>query len=274
MIDLEPHGLKALYTGIIREQLLVDFYNRLANEAPNQIHKNNILYALECKRSNLNDLVSMFTAITGKQPEYQNNVLSFSSYEEGLRIAHQAELMDCERYQHDYYRCRQPHVQQILLQIYNQKCEDATRIGWLKKRVPIKLKDYGGQPFVVNIDEAAKQNKTYRTAFWTGEKLQVTLMSIGVGEDIGLEVHPTTDQFLRIEEGQGFVQMGDSPDQLDYTANVYDDFAIMIPAGKWHNLTNTGNKPIKLYAIYAPPEHPFGTVHETKAIAMAAEASE
>lgn len=274
MIDLEQQGLEALYTGIVREQLLVEIYNRLAPEAPDLIQKNNILYAIECKKSNLNELVNVFAALTGKQPHYQNEVLSFGSYEEGLRMAHQAELLDCNRYQHDYYRCKQPHVQQVLLQTYYQKCEDATRIGWLKKRLPIKLKDYGGQPFVVNIDEAAKQNKTYRTALWTGEKLQVTLMSIAVGDDIGLEVHPTTDQFIRIEEGQGVVQMGDSQDQLDYTAEVYDDFAIMIPAGKWHNLTNTGNKPIKLYAIYAPPEHPFGTVHETKAIAIASEASE
>ncbi|KKC49890.1 cupin [Paenibacillus sp. D9] len=131
-----------------------------------------------------------------------------------------------------------------------------------------KLMDYGSQPFVVNIDQAAKQNNTYRTALWTGKHFQVTLMSINVGDDIGLEVHPTTDQFIRIEEGQGLVQMGDSKDKLDFQEMAYDDYAIMIPAGKWHNLTNTGNTPLKIYVIYAPPEHPYGTVHETKAIAM------
>lgn len=134
------------------------------------------------------------------------------------------------------------------------------------RRIP--LKDYGKQPFVVNIDQAAKQNNTYRTAIWTGEHLQVTLMSIDVGDDIGLEVHPDVDQFLRIEEGQGLVQMGDQRDQLDFRAEVYDDYAIMVPAGKWHNLINTGNRPLKLYTIYAPPEHPFGTVHRTKVDAM------
>ncbi|CAH2214816.1 putative enzyme; cupin family [Tepidibacter aestuarii] len=134
-----------------------------------------------------------------------------------------------------------------------------------------KLKDYGPEPFVVNINEATKQNDTYRTALWTGENLQVTLMSIDVDDDIGLEVHPTVDQFIRIEEGKGLVQMGDTKDKLDYQEKVYDDFAIMIPAGKWHNVINTGNKPLKLYAIYAPPEHPHGTVHETKADAETAE---
>jgi mannose-6-phosphate isomerase-like protein (cupin superfamily) len=84
-------------------------------------------------------------------------------------------------------------------------------------------------------------------------------------------LHPTTDQFIRIEEGQGLVQMGDSKDKLDFQEMAYDDYAIMIPAGKWHNVTNTGNKPLKIYVIYAPPEHPYGTVHETKAIAMSAE---
>ncbi len=135
----------------------------------------------------------------------------------------------------------------------------------------IKLKDYGPEPFVVNIDEATKQNSNYRTALWTGDNLQVTLMSIKVGGDIGLEIHPTVDQFIRIEEGQGMVKMGDKKDQLNYQERVYDDFAIMIPAGKWHNVINTGDKPLKLYAIYAPPEHPRGTVHKTKADTLASE---
>ncbi|MFC4811797.1 cupin domain-containing protein [Paenibacillus sp. GCM10023250] len=133
------------------------------------------------------------------------------------------------------------------------------------------LQDYGPLPLVVNIDYAAKFNTNYRTALWTGKHLQVTLMSINVGEDIGLEVHPTTDQFIRIEAGQGFVQMGDSKDHLDFQAMASDGYAIMVPAGKWHNVTNTGHQPLKVYVIYAPPEHPFGTVHETKAIAMASE---
>ncbi|MDR4904232.1 cupin domain-containing protein [Bacillus mycoides] len=135
----------------------------------------------------------------------------------------------------------------------------------------ISLKDYGSEPFVVNINEAAKQNNTYRTALWTGKHLQVTLMSINVGEDIGLEIHPDVDQFLRIEQGQGIVQMGKSKDNLNFQRNAYDDFAIMIPAGTWHNVTNTGNIPLKLYSIYAPPNHPFGTVHVTKADALAME---
>ncbi|MGA9288596.1 MAG: cupin domain-containing protein [Anaerobacillus sp.] len=135
----------------------------------------------------------------------------------------------------------------------------------------ISLKDYGAEPFVVNINEAAKKNNTYRTALWTGTHLQVTLMSLNVGEDIGLEMHPNVDQFLRIEQGQGIVQMGKSKDHLHFERNVYDDSAIMIPAGTWHNVINTGNIPLKLYSIYAPPNHPFGTVHVTKADAMADE---
>ena len=96
-------------------------------------------------------------------------------------------------------------------------------------------------------------------------------MSIDVGEDIGLETHPNLDQFIRIEEGQGITLMGDTKDCLDFQRRVYDDYAIFIPAGKWHNLINTGNNPLKLYSIYAPPEHPYGTIHETKEDAEAAE---
>lgn len=130
---------------------------------------------------------------------------------------------------------------------------------------PIQLKDYGPCPYVVNIEEATKQNDYYRIALWTGEYLQLTLMSINPGDDIGLELHEDHDQFIRIEEGQGIVMMGDRKDQLDFKAEVYDDDAIFIPAGKWHNLINTGCTPLKLYSIYAPPEHPRGTIHRTKA---------
>lgn len=133
------------------------------------------------------------------------------------------------------------------------------------------LKDYGPKPFVVNINRATKQNNTFRTALWTGKHFQVTLMSIGIGEDIGLEMHSNVDQFLRVEQGRGIVKMGKSKDNLNFQRNVYDDSAIVIPAGTWHNVINTGNTPLKLYSIYAPPNHPFGTVHKTKADAAAAE---
>ena len=78
-------------------------------------------------------------------------------------------------------------------------------------------------------------------------------------------MHPDVDQFLRIESGQGFVQMGESRERLTFRQPVYDDFAVIVPAGTWHNITNLGNKPLKLYSIYAPPNHPLGTVQWTKA---------
>ncbi|WP_458414652.1 cupin domain-containing protein [Schinkia sp. CFF1] len=141
----------------------------------------------------------------------------------------------------------------------------------LKNKNPIEINDYGPKPFVVDINAASKQNKTYRTALWTGNHLQVTLMSINVGGDIGLEVHPNVDQFLRIEQGQGIVQMGRSKNNVNFERKVRDDTAIMIPAGTWHNVINTGRTSLKLYSIYAPPQHPHGTVHVTKADAMVAE---
>lgn len=134
-----------------------------------------------------------------------------------------------------------------------------------------KFKDYGKEPFVIDIEDAAESNNTFRTALWTGEHLQVTLMSIDINEDIGLELHTDVDQFLRIEDGQGLVQMGDTKDNLSYQRTVTEDDAIIVPVGKWHNLTNTGNEPLKLYSIYAPPEHPFGTIHETKQDALNAD---
>jgi mannose-6-phosphate isomerase-like protein (cupin superfamily) len=137
---------------------------------------------------------------------------------------------------------------------------------------PWPLRDYGPEPFVTDIEEATKRNRNFRTALWTGNHLQLTLMSIPEGESIGLERHENVDQFIRIEEGRGLVRMGPSPDRLDFQRAVEEDDVILIPAGIWHNVINTGPGPLKLYSIYAPPEHPRGTIHVTKQEAVAAEA--
>lgn len=135
------------------------------------------------------------------------------------------------------------------------------------------MQDHGPNPYVVNIEELTLQNENFRTTAWTGANLQMTLMTIQPGEDIGLEVHEDHDQFLRIEQGTARVEMGPTETELQ-TWDAEDDFAIFVPAGVWHNLTNTGTDTLKLYSIYSPPEHAHGTIHETKAIADAAEAAE
>lgn len=127
-----------------------------------------------------------------------------------------------------------------------------------------EIRDFGGEPLAVNIDRAAKENSNFRTALWTGRHLQVTLMSIPVGGDIGLEMHPDVDQFIRIESGLAQVMMGKDGKRLDFRRRADANFAIIIPAGTWHNIVNIGNSPLKVYSIYAPPQHPFGTVHRTK----------
>ena len=133
------------------------------------------------------------------------------------------------------------------------------------------LSDEGPNPFVSNIEADTLANENYRTTRWTGSNLQLTLMSIEPGHDIGLEVHEHGDQFLRVEAGRARVQMGPSEDDLPFDREVEDDWAILVPAGAWHNVTNIGDEPLKVYAIYGPPEHPSGTVHPTKADADADE---
>ena len=132
------------------------------------------------------------------------------------------------------------------------------------RRNPNYIRDYGPEPIVVNIENITKQNDTFRTALWTGHNLQLTLMNINPCESIGLEIHPDVDQFIRIEQGSGFIQMGNTKNNLNFQQKVFDNYAFIIPAGKWHNLTNIGNIPLKLYSIYAPPNHPKGTIHYTK----------
>lgn len=126
--------------------------------------------------------------------------------------------------------------------------------------------DFGGMPRVLPLCKKTLENRNFRTTFWTGEHMQVTLMCLNAGEDIGAETHPHTDQMLYITEGRGIVQFG--MDACAEQRNVMPGDAVFVPAGTHHNLRNIGNTPLKLFSIYAPTEHPFGTVHKTKADAM------
>jgi mannose-6-phosphate isomerase-like protein (cupin superfamily) len=129
--------------------------------------------------------------------------------------------------------------------------------------------DHGPNPYAVDIEAATLQNDTYRTALWTGSHLQLTVMSIAPGGEIGLEMHPHVDQFIRVEAGDGMVMMGDRADNLTFRQPVKSGWAFIIPAGNWHNMVNMGRVPVKLYSIYAPPNHPAGIVHRTQAEAEA-----
>ena len=125
--------------------------------------------------------------------------------------------------------------------------------------------DHGTKPWVVDIEALTTSNQNFRTTWWTGNQLQMAVMSLQPGEDIGLEVHQKGDQFIRVEEGKARVQMGLSKTDLSYDKTVEDDWAMFIPEGHWHNITNTGKEELKVYVLYAPPEHPAGTIHPTKA---------
>jgi mannose-6-phosphate isomerase-like protein (cupin superfamily) len=125
--------------------------------------------------------------------------------------------------------------------------------------------------WVGDIERATLDNDTFRTVVFTGEHTQLTVMRLAPGEDIGWEVHPDNDQFIRIEQGSARVELGRTADKADETHDVEDDWAIIVPAGVWHDVVNTGDRDVKLYSLYSPPEHPPNTVHRTKADAEAAE---
>jgi mannose-6-phosphate isomerase-like protein (cupin superfamily) len=132
-----------------------------------------------------------------------------------------------------------------------------------------RIVDIGPKPQSFDIERATNQNPNYRAVAWSGRYFQLTLMSIPVGGDIGLEVHPETDQFLRLEAGNGRVQMGAARDQLTFDESVSDGSCVLVPAGTWHNITNVGATAMQVYAIYAPAHHTPGKVQTTAAIATA-----
>jgi mannose-6-phosphate isomerase-like protein (cupin superfamily) len=125
--------------------------------------------------------------------------------------------------------------------------------------------------WVGHIERTTLENGTFRTVVFTGEHAQLTVMRLGPGEDIGREAHIATDQFIRIERGRARVEFGRAEGRIDETYDVEEEWAIVIPAGVWHNVVNTGTEDLKLYSLYSPPEHAAGTIHRTKAEAEAAE---
>jgi mannose-6-phosphate isomerase-like protein (cupin superfamily) len=123
----------------------------------------------------------------------------------------------------------------------------------------------GALGWVDDIERATLDNDTFRTVLFTGSHLQLTVMSIPPGGSVGLEVHEDHDQFVRVEAGTGRLQLGRSRDELTESRPLRHDWAAIIPAGVWHDIVNVGDEDLRLYSLYAPPEHPVGTVHETKA---------
>jgi len=125
--------------------------------------------------------------------------------------------------------------------------------------------------WLADIEAATLENTDFRRVLFTRSHLQLTVMSIPAGESVGWEMHDHLDQFLRIESGRGSLKLGRAEDDVAETYAVEDDWAMIIPAGTWHDVVNDGDAPLQLYSLYAPPEHPDGTVHVTKADAAAAE---
>ena len=117
--------------------------------------------------------------------------------------------------------------------------------------------------FIDNIEKRTEDNRAFRRVLYTGKHMQLVLMSLQPGEDIGEEIHNEVDQFFRVEKGKGEVFIDGR------TTKVESDMAIIVPAGARHNIRNTGEKPLQLYTLYAPPEHEDGTVQDTKVDAEA-----
>lgn len=125
--------------------------------------------------------------------------------------------------------------------------------------------------WVGDVERAVKDNSFFRQVVFTAEHMQLVVMSLPPGEEIGVEMHDHLEQFVRVESGRATVTMGPSKDEVADSYDVAADWAVIIPGGTWHNVINTGDGDLKLYTIYAPPEHADGTIHQTKAEAAEAE---
>ncbi|HMA25132.1 MAG TPA: cupin domain-containing protein [Gemmatimonadaceae bacterium] len=113
--------------------------------------------------------------------------------------------------------------------------------------------------FIADIEDRTEHNRDFRRVIYTGPHMQLVLMSLEPGEEIGEEIHESTDQFFRVEQGKGAAIIDGRETQID------DDMAVLVPAGARHNIKNTGQKTLRLYTLYAPPQHADGVVHRTRA---------
>ena len=112
--------------------------------------------------------------------------------------------------------------------------------------------------YVDDIERVTVENEDFRRVLYTGKNMQLVLMTLPPGCDIGEEVHDDNDQFFRIEQGEGVIRIDGADNRVE------DDFAVIVPAGARHNVINTGSEPLRLYTLYGPPEHRDGVVHKTK----------
>jgi mannose-6-phosphate isomerase-like protein (cupin superfamily) len=125
--------------------------------------------------------------------------------------------------------------------------------------------------WVGNIEAHTLENTNFRIVLYTGEHSQLTLMSVSPGDEVGWESDSHLDQFLRLEQGKARLDLGRSKEEVDESHEIEDDWALLVPAGIWHNVVNVGDTDLKLYSVYSPPEHPDGTVHATRSDADADE---
>lgn len=264
----DEQATKTVEETLQREKTSLSMYYQVLDQFRNDPSEQGLVYAVQSKNQIIADLEQVYQYFTGHQVDtrqLENNQEGEASIETIYEHALQG-------YEENYRKSEQinePYSQQLLYQLAMIDYQIADHLsGYLENQqedqTSSRVTDYGRNPLVIDIEDAAEANTDYLTALWTGEHLQVTLMSIPVGSDIGLDVHPDTDQFLRIEEGRGTVQMGNQQNNLNIQQRVEEDSAIMVPAGTWHNITNNGDEPLKLFSIYAPPHHSFGTVENKR----------
>lgn len=124
--------------------------------------------------------------------------------------------------------------------------------------------DRGNSPSVVRLDEISRTNENYRNVLWTGEGVQLSVMSLPAGDEVGLERYADVDRFIKITDGHGEISMGTDKDKLYLKEPLAAGYAVIVPRGVWHNLKNTGRVPLKIYSLSAPKMYPYGTVQSHK----------
>lgn len=146
--------------------------------------------------------------------------------------------------------------------VSSPSCRDKLSGGYTGESTQIR--DKGNEPIVFDIRREAFMTPDFRTAIWTGANLQLTVMTVPVGGEIGVEKHDGLDQLIGIISGAGEVTFGNRENYMAAPIPLDAHSVVLVPAGTYHNVKNVGKTPLKLYSVYAPKAHKFGTVEKTK----------
>ncbi len=205
---------------------------------------------MKFKKININNLFGNLSTERSTYPCAKNEKGTDTCKKNTKKAKINADGRDERRFMEDQHGCSRSFAERA----YSRYDSEMPRFSGTEMR------DRGNEPIVFDIRKEAYKTPDFRTALWTGGNLQLTVMTVPVGEEVGIERHDGIDQLVGVVSGAGEVAFGNRENYFAPPVPLDAHSVILIPAGTYHNIKNVGRTPLKLYSVYAPKAHKFGAV--------------